>query len=101
MAKIKSYKYLIEYKDGSDDILTKEELEECIDDIFDDVAVIIKKFKLDNNLKFVYKMTLFTINENFSSHEYIEHYKNLSKEKYGTNFLGNYDIEIIEMFNSY
>jgi hypothetical protein len=51
MAQIKSYKYLIEYKDGSDDVLTKEELEECIDEIFDDVAVIIKKFKLHNNNK--------------------------------------------------
>jgi hypothetical protein len=99
MAKIKSYKYLIEYKDGSDDVLTKEELEECIDEIFDDVALIIKKFKLQNNNKIAYKMTLFTINENFSSNDYIEHYRNLPKEKYGCNFLSKYDIEIIEMFN--
>jgi hypothetical protein len=99
MAQIKSYKYLIEYKDGSDDVLTKEELEERIDEIFDDVTLIIKKFKLHNNNKIVYKMTLFTINENFTSYEYIEHYKNLPKEKYGYNFLSKYDIEIIEMFN--
>jgi hypothetical protein len=99
MAQIKSYKYLIEYKDGSDDVLTKEELEECIDEIFDDVAVIIKKFKLHNNNKIAYRMTLFTINENFTSYEYIEHYRNLSKERYGCNFLSKYDIEIIEMFN--
>jgi hypothetical protein len=99
MAQIKSYKYLIEYKDGSDDVLTKEELEECIDEIFDDVALIIKKFKLHNNNKIVYRMTLFTINENFSSNEYIEHYRNLPKERYGCNFLSKYDIEIIEMFN--
>jgi hypothetical protein len=99
MAQIKSYKYLIDNKDGSDDVLTKEELEECIDEIFDDVALIIKKFKLHNNNKIEYKMTLFTINENFTSYEYIEHYKNLPKEKYGCNFLSKYDIEIIEMFN--
>ncbi len=99
MAQIKSYKYLIEYKDGSDDVLTKEELEECIDEIFDDVALIIKKFKLHNNNKIAYRMTLFTINENFTSYEYIEHYRNLPKEKYGCNFLSKYDIEIIEMFN--
>ena len=99
MAQIKSYKYLIEYKDGSDDVLTKEELEECIDEIFDDVALIIKKFKLHNNNKIVYRMTLFTINENFSSNDYIEHYRSLPKEKYGCNFLSKYDIEIIEMFN--
>ena len=99
MAQIKSYKYLIEYKDGSDDVLTKEELEECIDEIFDDIELIIKKFKLHNNNKIAYKMTLFTINENFSSYEYIEHYRNLPKEKYGCNFLSKYDIEIIEMFN--
>ena len=99
MAQIKSYKYLIEYKDGSDDVLTKEELEECIDEIFDDVAVIIKKFKLHNNNKIAYRMTLFTINENFTSNEYIEHYRNLPKERYGCNFLSKYDIEIIEMFN--
>jgi hypothetical protein len=99
MAQIKSYKYLIEYKDGSDDVLTKEELEECIDEIFDDVSLIIKKFKLHNNNKIVYRMTLFTINENFSSNDYIEHYRSLPKEKYGCNFLSKYDIEIIEMFN--
>lgn len=99
MAQIKSYKYLIEYKDGSDDVLTKEELEECIDEIFDDVSLIIKKFKLHNNNKIAYKMTLFTVNENFTSYEYIEHYRNLPKEKYGCNFLSKYDIEIIEMFN--
>ena len=99
MAQIKSYKYLIEYKDGSEDVLTKEELEECIDEIFDDVVLIIKKFKLHNNNKIAYKMTLFTVNENFTSYEYIEHYRNLPKEKYGCNFLSKYDIEIIEMFN--
>ena len=99
MAQIKSYKYLIEYKDGSDDVLTKEKLEECIDEIFDDVALIIKKFKLHNNNKIAYRMTLFTVNENFSSNDYIEHYRNLPKEKYGCNFLSKYDIEIIEMFN--
>ena len=99
MAQIKSYKYLIEYKDGSDDVLTKEELEECIDEIFDDVSLIIKKFKLHNNNKIAYKMTLFTVNENFTSYEYIEHYRNLPKERYGCNFLSKYDIEIIEMFN--
>ena len=99
MAQIKSYKYLIEYKDGSDDVLTKEELEKCIDEIFDDVALIIKKFKLHNNNKIAYKMTLFTVNENFTSYEYIEHYRNLPKERYGCNFLSKYDIEIIEMFN--
>ena len=99
MDQIKSYKYLIEYKDGSEDVLTKEELEECIDEIFDDVALIIKKFKLHNNNKIAYRMTLFTINENFTSYEYIEHYRNLPKERYGCNFLSKYDIEIIEMFN--
>ena len=97
MAQIKSYKYLIEYKDGTDDVLTKEELEEYIDEIFDDIAIIIKKFKLNDDNKTIYKMTLFTINENFSSNDYIEHYRNLSKEKYGCNFLSNFDIEIIEM----
>ena len=97
MAQIKSYKYLIEYKDGTDDVLTKEELEEYIDEIFDDIAIIIKKFKLNDDNKIIYKMTLFTINENFSSNDYIEHYRNLPKEKYGSNFLSNFDIEIIEM----
>ena len=99
MAQIKSYKYLIEYKDGTDDVLTKQELEEYIDEIFDDVALIIKKFKLHNNNKIAYIMTLFTVNENFTSYEYIEHYRNLPKERYGCNFLSKYDIEIIEMFN--
>jgi hypothetical protein len=99
MAQIRSYKYLIEYKDDSEDVFTKEELEKCIDDIYDDVSLIIKKYKLHNNNKIAYKMTLFTTNENFTSYDYIEHYKNLPKEKYGYNFLTNFDIEIIKMFN--
>jgi hypothetical protein len=99
MAQIKNYEYLVEYKDGTDDIFTKDELESNIDNIFDNVILIIKKYKLHNQHKKVYNMTLFSNNENISSNDYIEHYKNLPKDNYGYNILSKFDIEIIEMFN--
>ena len=58
MAQIKNYEYLVEYKDGTDDIFTKDELESNIDNIFDNVILIIKKYKLHNQHKKVYNMTI-------------------------------------------
>ena len=101
MAQIGSYVYLIDFKDGSEqEVLTKKELQDTVDDIYENVSKIIKQYKLQNNgKKKKINMTLYLETENFSSSEYIEHYKSLSKAEYGCNFLSDFDIELINMFN--
>ena len=101
MSLVDSCSYLIEYKDGSDDVMCKELLEESIDDIFDSVSKIVKKYRLDNynDEKIIYKTTLFTCDHNFTADEYIEHYRNLPTDVYGPFVLDDFDIEIIRMFN--
>jgi hypothetical protein len=76
-------------------------LQETIDDIFDTVSKIIKKYKLDNynDEKIIYKTTLFTCDYDISADDYIEHYQNLPTDKYGPYVLDDFDIEIIRMFN--
>ena len=51
-------------------------------------------------------MTLFTVDHDFSASDYIEHYQALRDDKdkdkeneYGTDFLSEFDIELISMFN--
>ena len=114
MAQIGSYVYLIDFKDGSEtEFLTKKELQDAVDDMYDNISKIIKQYKLvtngnsstngngsnGNNRKKKINMTLYLETENFSASEYIDHYKSLSKEEYGANFLSDFDIEIINMFN--
>ena len=99
MSLVKTCLYLIEFKDGSNDALSKEMLKEIIDDIFDDVFSIIKKYRLSDDSKTVYKTTLFTSDHDISADDYIEHYRNLPTNKYGPYVLDDFDIEIIQMFN--
>lgn len=101
MAQIGSYVYLIDFKDGSEqEVLTKKELQDTVDDIYENVSKIIKQYKLQNNgKKKKINMTLYLESENFSASEYIEHYKSLDKQEYGSNFLSDFDIELISMFN--
>ena len=52
MAQIGSYVYLIDFKDGSEqEVLTKKELQDTVDDIYENVSKIIKQYKLQNNGK--------------------------------------------------
>jgi hypothetical protein len=101
MSRIKNCSYLIEYKDGSNDVMSKDLLEESLDDIFDSVSKIVKKYRLHNynEEKKVYKTTLFTCDHNFTAYEYIDHYRNLPTDIYGPFVLDEFDIEIIQMFN--
>lgn len=101
MAQIGSYVYLIDFKDGSEqDVLTKKELQDTVDDMYDNISKIIKQYKLSSEgRKKKINMTLYLETENFSASEYIEHYKSLSKQEYGCNFLSDFDIELINMFN--
>lgn len=100
MAQIGSYVYLIDFKDDSESIsMTKKELEESVDDMYDNISKIIKQYKLQSETKKKINMTLYLESENFSAKEYIDHYRSLSKEEWGTNFLSDFDIELINMFN--
>ena len=74
-------------------------LEESVDDIFNDVSKIVKQYKLHSDPKKCYRMTLFTDEHTFTAEEYIEHYRNMPKETWGHDFLDDFDIEIITMFN--
>ena len=99
MSKISSYLYIIEFKDGDEKTMTKESLEQSVDDIFNEVSKIVKQYKLHSEPKKKYNMTLFTDEHNFTSEEYIEHYRDMPKEVWGQDFLEDFDIEIINMFN--
>ena len=99
MSKVKSYLYIIEFKDGDEKTMTKESLEQSVDDIFNEVSKIVKQYRLHSEPKKKYNMTLFTDEHNFTSEEYIEHYRDMPKEVWGQDFLEDFDIEIINMFN--
>ena len=99
MSKVKSYLYIIEFKDGDEKTMSKKSLEQSVDDIFNEVSKIIKQYRLHSEPKKKYNMTLFTDEHNFTSEEYIEHYRDIPKEVWGQDFLEDFDIEIINMFN--
>jgi hypothetical protein len=99
MSKISSYLYIIEFKDGHEKTMSKKSLEQSVDDIFNEVSKIVKQYKLHSEPKKKYNMTLFTDEHNFTSEEYIEHYRDMPKEVWGQDFLEDFDIEIINMFN--
>ena len=99
MSKISSYIYLVEYKNGGDEKMSKEILEKSVDNIFDNVSKIVKQYRLHSEPKKKINMTLFTDEHNFTSKEYIEHYRDMPKEIWGQDFLEDFDIEIINMFN--
>jgi len=99
MSKVKSYLYIIEFKDGDEKTMSKKSLEQSVDDIFNEVSKIVKQYRLHSEPKKKYNMTLFTDEHNFTSEEYIEHYRDMPKEVWGQDFLEDFDIEIINMFN--
>ena len=99
MSKISSYIYLVEYKNGGDEKMSKEILEKSVDNIFDNVSKIVKQYKLQNNPKKKINMTLFTDEHTISASDYVEYYRNIPKDIYGYKVLDDFDIEIIYMFN--
>ena len=103
MSKVKSFVYYIEYNDGNEEIMEKVELESEIDNNFDKffnkILKIVKQYRLYDEPKKKINMTLFTTHHTFSPEEYIGHYRSLSKEVYGSNFLSDFDIDLITMFN--
>ena len=99
MSKLKSYLYYIEYKNGDDEKMSKEMLEKSVDNIFDNVSKIVKQYSLQDNPKKKINMTLFTDEHTISASDYVKHYRSMPKEEWGQNFLADFDIEMIYMFN--
>ena len=99
MSKISSYIYLVEYKNGDDEKMSKEMLEKSVDNIFDNVSKIVKQYSLQDNPKKKINMTLFTDEHTISASDYVKHYRNIPKDIYGYKVLDDFDIEIIYMFN--
>jgi hypothetical protein len=99
MSKIKSYTYYIEYKDGSDDTMNYFKLKSEIDNIFDTISKIVKQYRLHNNSKKVYNMTLYTDEYAILAKDYIRHYSELPEYAYGADLIDDFDIELINMFN--
>ena len=99
MSKLKSCLYLIEYKNGDEDTMNQVMLEACVDNIFDTVSKIVKQYRLHDDPKKRYRMTLFTDAHAFTAEEYLDHYHEMPKEIWGQDFLDDFDIEIITMFN--
>lgn len=100
MSKIKSCLYLIEYKNGDDpETMNEFMLKSAIDNIFDNISKIVKQYRLQDNPKKIYNMTLFTDEHTISASDYVKHYRSMPKEEWGQNFLADFDIEMIYMFN--
>lgn len=99
MSKLKSYLYYIEYKNGDDEKMSKEMLEKSVDNIFDNVSKIVKQYILQDNPKKKINMTLFTDEHTISASDYVKHYRSMPNEEWGQNFLADFDIEMIYMFN--
>ena len=106
MSKVKSFGYYIEYKDISEETIDKNKLESLVDNDFDSflnkIKKIVKRYILDNDSNQKYCMTVFTTEHTILASEYINHYRTLSEEHenaYGTDFLSNFDIDLISMFN--
>ena len=51
MSKISSYLYIIEFKDGDEQKMSKKGLEQSVDDIFDTVSKIVKQYRLHSEPK--------------------------------------------------
>ena len=102
MSKIKSYTYYIETKDGTSETMNIHLLKSVIDTIFenfDNLNKIVKQYRLHNNPKKIYNMTLFTDMHNISAKDYIRHYSELCEHEYGADLIDEFDIELINMFN--
>jgi hypothetical protein len=100
MSKIRSFLYLVEYKNGDDsETINEFVLKKSLDNIFDNVSKIVKQYRLQDIQKKVFNLTLFIEDVNISASDYVEHYKRLPRDVYGYNILSDFDIEIINMFN--
>ena len=78
--------------------MDKRSFKEYINDFMEeDDAKTIRKIYRFNKKKI--RMTLFTIEHDFTPDEYIDHYRSLSSDLYGKDFMSDFDVYIIKKFN--
>jgi hypothetical protein len=88
--------YKVEYHDGTIKTLDKRALKETIADIIHDVSSIVKTYRYNNKL---HRLTLFSVEHDFTADEYIDHYKSLHPDKYGKHFFSEFDESVIRKLN--
>jgi hypothetical protein len=88
--------YEIETHDGEFKKFDKRSLKDSIDDLLIHIAVLKKTFMLNKKKHY---MTLFSVEHSFTAQEYIQHYKSLSSETYGKDFMSQFDETVIGKLN--
>ena len=96
----KMEKVMYEVEDHEENVqkMDKRSFKDYINDFMEeDDAKSIRKTYWYNNKKI--RMTLFTLDHDFTPDEYIDHYRSLSSDLYGKDFMSDFDIFIIKKFN--
>ena len=96
----------VEYHEENVKKMDKRSFKEYINDFMEDGdAKTICKIYRFNKKKI--RMTLFTVEHDFTSDEYIDHYRTLSNGSsiygssiYGKDFMNDFDVYIIKKFNN-
>jgi hypothetical protein len=78
--------------------MDKRALKDYINDFMEEGdAKSIQKTYLFNKKKF--RMTLFSVEHDFLAQDFIDHYRSLSPNLYGKEFMSDFDVYIIKKFN--
>jgi len=93
---IENILYKVESHDGTIKTIDKRALKETIDDIIHDVSSIVKTYRYNNKL---HRLTLFSVEHDFTADEYVDHYKSLNSDKYGKHFFSEFDESVIRKLN--
>jgi hypothetical protein len=87
--------YEIEDYDDAVKTMDKSSTKSYLKDFADEIKSIKKTYRFG---KKIYRMTLFSVDHQYLSHEYIEHYQSLP-DMYGKDVLSEFDISIIKKLN--
>ncbi len=102
---IENVLYKVESHDGTIKTIDKRALKESFakgslqdssNDIIHDVSSIVKTYRYNNKL---HRLTLFSVEHDFTADEYIDHYKSLNSDKYGKHFFSEFDESVIRKLN--
>lgn len=98
--RMESVHYIIETEDDCVLRYNAAQMRESMDDLPQNIKTICKKYRLSYKKGKIFKMTLFTDErQDISADEFIEYYKGIPRDVYGSNVLSDLDKEIIEMLN--
>ena len=89
-----------EVEDHEDNVkkMDKRALKDYINEFMEegDVKSIQKTYRLNKKKM---RMVLFSVKHDFLAQDYIEHYRTLSPNLYGKEFMSDFDVYIIKKFN--